>query len=93
MIATGGNSVFTDGGFTNITHLLHLASFVVTKGAGEKIQYLIVAGGGGGGSNNGGGGGAGGLRWEPTPGQGYSLPVLQDHMQLLSVLLVVWWVT
>ena len=70
MIATGGNSVFTDGGF-KYHAFTSSGSFVVTKGAGEKIQYLIVAGGGGGGSNNGGGGGAGGLRWEPTPGQGY----------------------
>ena len=31
--------------------LLHLDSFVVTRGAGEKVEYLIVAGGGGGGSN------------------------------------------
>ena len=83
LIATGGNSVFTDGGF-KYHAFTSSGSFVVTKGAGEKVQYLIVAGGGGGGANNGGGGGAGGLRWEPTPGEGYSLPAAGSYAVVIG---------
>ena len=62
--ATGGDSVFTDGGYKyHVFTTTGSASFVISSGY-DQVQYLIVGGGGGTGSSGGGGsggGGAGGL--------------------------------
>jgi len=62
--ATGGDSVFTDGGYKyHVFTTTGSASFVISSGY-DQVQYLIVGGGGGTGGSGGGGsggGGAGGL--------------------------------
>ena len=65
IVATGGNTITTDGDF-KVHAFTSPGTFTVCSvgnpAGSTTVQYMVVAGGGGGSNSNGGGGGAGGFR-------------------------------